>query len=80
MLFDYKTDKVVTMVKGMREKNIKIDGIGIQAHVSTSQHEHKIATNRSNIAKQIKKFGDIGLQVHITELDIKTSNESDAEM
>ena len=76
MLYDAKTDKVVEMVKHMQLQKIKIDGIGIQAHVGVNDGANK----RENVAHQIKKFGDLGLKVHITELDVKTDNDSEAEL
>ena len=76
MLYDFKTDKVVTMVKDMQRQKIQIDGIGIQAHVGVDDK----ANSRENVAKQIKKFGDLGLKVHITELDVKVANDSDWEL
>ena len=45
----------------------------MQAHVGI----HDPANSRRNVAKQIKKFGDLGLKVHITELDVKLDNNSD---
>ena len=34
IVYQSKADKIVTMVQDMQNKGIKIDGIGIQAHVS----------------------------------------------
>ena len=34
IVYESKADKIVTMVQDMQNKGIKIDGIGIQAHVS----------------------------------------------
>ena len=76
MLYDFKTDKVVEMVKQMQQKNIQIDGIGMQGHVGYNDGK---ANERENIAKQIKKFGDLGLKVHITELTVKVDKTNDWE-
>ena len=57
-------------------KKIQINGIGIQAHVGVDDG----ANSRENVAKQIKKFGDLGLKVHITELDVKVANDSNEEL
>ena len=45
----------------------------MQAHVGI----HDPANSRRNVAKRIKKFGDLSLKVHITELDVKVDNSSD---
>ena len=48
----------------------------MQSHHWTSD----TTANRQYIDKIIKKFSALGLQVHITELDVKTKNDSDAEL
>ena len=65
------------MVKGMQEKNIKIDGIGMQSHHRTTDTD---AASRETVDKTIKKFAALGLQVHITELDVKTVDDSEEEL
>ena len=49
----------------MKKKGIKIDGVGMQMHISTDKYP-----SRAHTSEIIKKFGAVGLQVHITELDI----------
>src|SRR5690606_35393818 len=49
---------------------VPIDGIGLQAHLSTN-------LNKQSIQDNIKRFGDIGLRVSLTEIDIKNSKTSD---
>lgn len=50
--------------------------MGIQAHVSVGQPN----ATRKDMAAAIKRFGDLGLTVHITELDVRASNDSHEEM
>ena len=76
VLFKNKQDKIVSMIQGIQSKGIKIDGMGIQAHVRTGQSN----ATRQDMAAAIKRFGDLGLQVHITELDVKASDDSQEEM
>jgi endo-1,4-beta-xylanase len=63
-----KADAIVDMVKGMQKHHIKIDGIGMQMHLTT-----KSPPSKDHTSMIIKKFGALGLQVHITELDIACS-------
>ena len=61
-----KSDQVYALVKGMQERNIAIDGVGLQFHWSLDQHDSLL-----DVATNMKRLGDLGLLVHITELDIK---------
>lgn len=59
-----KANYVYTMVKGMKERNIPIDGVGLQCHLGSS-------VNKANISSNIKRLGDLGLRVSCTEIDIR---------
>ncbi len=59
-----KSDKVYEAVKSMKERGIPIDAIGIQAHVGVGE-------DLSSMAANIKRFKDLGVNVQITELDVK---------
>ena len=48
----------------------------MQSHHSTSDTN----ASREDVDKVIKKFANLGLQVHITELDVKTANDSEEEL
>ena len=62
-----KSTAMYNMVKDMQERLIPIDGIGLQFHISLSNAGHWMSTVSANIAR----FAALGLEVHITELDIK---------
>ena len=61
-----KRGKIIKMIKSMQEKKVPIDGMGIQFHVDATGGN----LSRENIAETIKSFGELGLQVHITEMDV----------
>jgi endo-1,4-beta-xylanase len=61
-----KSDAVYTMVKGMKARGIPIDGVGMQFHVELNN-----LPPLDQVAQNIKRLGELGLQVHITELDIR---------
>lgn len=61
-----KSDAVYALVSGMKERGIPIHGVGLQMHVSISEYPPPEDT-RANI----QRLGDLGLTVHITELDVR---------
>ncbi|HZB44345.1 MAG TPA: endo-1,4-beta-xylanase, partial [Pyrinomonadaceae bacterium] len=60
-----KSDAVYAMVKDFRVRGVPIDGVGIQAHI-TDLEAKDLATLEANIAR----LAALGLQVHITEMDV----------
>ena len=68
-----KQDKIIKMIKSMQEKKIPIDGMGLQFHVDADGGN----MNRQDVANTIKRFGELGLQVHITEMDVGCPSCSD---
>lgn len=59
-----KSDAVYNMVKSFLQQGIPIDGVGLQAHLIVGQVP---GTMRQNI----QRFADLGVEVAITELDIR---------
>lgn len=59
----HKADAVVTLVKDLQSKGIKIDGVGMQAHYNTN-------TSITAVENSIKKFRDLGVKISISELDV----------
>ena len=53
------------MIAGMQAEGVPIHGVGLQYHVSVGDE-----ITRESTAQLIKSFGDMGLQVHITEMDV----------
>ncbi len=63
---NYKSDGVYTLVSGLVQRGVPIDGIGIQGHLGLSYlPELKSLTNNFD------RFNQLGLDVQFTELDIK---------
>jgi len=61
-----KSNGVYELVKGMQGRGIPIDGVGMQFHYEVNR-----LPNLDQVAQNMKRLGDLGLQVHITELDIR---------
>ncbi len=68
-----KADAVVTLVKSLQEKGIKIDGIGMQGHYSTT-------TSIKAVENSIKKFKELGVEISVTELDVGHYSMAGTEM
>lgn len=59
-----KSDAVYAMVKDFKQRSVPIDGVGLQMHVS------RLDFDTMNVAANIKRLTRLGVQVHITELDV----------
>ncbi len=74
-----KFQAVYNMVKDFVSRGVPIDGVGFQMHIDTSGYP---ATD--DLVRNIRKLTELGLQVHITEMDVRlpvnaqgTGSESD---
>jgi endo-1,4-beta-xylanase len=59
-----KSDAIYAMVREFKRQGVPIDGIGLQTHLGRE------LPNAASISANIARFTAIGLQVHITELDV----------
>ena len=59
-----KSDAIYAMVRDFRQRGVPIDGVGFQMHIA---HLHADA---ASISANIQRFTALGLQVHITEMDV----------
>lgn len=59
-----KREGVIRLIKDLRAKGAKVDGVGMQAHY------HLDYPTLEDLEASIKAFGENGLSVSITELDI----------
>ena len=69
-----KADAAYELVKGMKQRGVPIDAIGFQCHWEVGKHP-AVEEIRANI----KRFGDLGLEVWITELDLRVKMPATAE-
>ena len=76
---DYNTEQVmkmraiIDMVEALKQKGL-IDGIGLQCHISNS------SPSIADIEYSIKKYAETGLEIHITELDMGLTDNSEEEL
>jgi endo-1,4-beta-xylanase len=59
-----KTERVFRLIKHLLDLGVPIQGIGLQGHWSVFE------PSRAELESTIQKFGSLGLQVQITELDL----------
>lgn len=59
-----KRQAAIDLVKTLQENNIRIDGIGMQAHLQLDSPSIEL------IEESIQAFSDLGVKVMITELDV----------
>ena len=60
-----KSDAVYEMVKDFKKRGVPIDGVGIQAHILSLD-----VNELSSLPANLKRLTALGLQVHITEMDV----------
>lgn len=60
-----KSDKIHELLEGMLTRGIPVHGVGLQFHVDLGAEPRL-----TGVAENIKRLNDLGLQVHITELDV----------
>lgn len=59
-----KREKIYQLVKKLKDKNVPIHGVGLQAHWSIFE------PTQAELEKSITQFASLGLAVQITELDV----------
>ena len=70
-----KADRCYQWVKALLDRGAPIHGIGLQYHVQVDKHP-----TPTEVTQNIRRFNDLGLAVHITELDVwlpKNVSEAD---
>lgn len=65
-----KSDRVYKLVKSMIDRKVPIDGVGLQAHIGGGY------SDVAGVKVNMERFGALGLDVHITELDISYNSWS----
>lgn len=64
-----KSDAVYDLVRGMLQRGVPLNGVGFQAHLGLSY-----APKLDSLAKNLQRFGELGLEVQFTELDVKVQD------
>lgn len=59
-----KSDAIYAMVRDFKHRGVPIDGVGLQMHIGN------LHPDIASISANIGRFTALGLQVHITEMDV----------
>jgi endo-1,4-beta-xylanase len=59
-----KSDAIYAMVRDFRQRGVPIHGVGFQMHIEN------LRADVASISANIKRFTALGVQVHITEMDV----------
>jgi endo-1,4-beta-xylanase len=59
-----KSDAIYAMVRDFRQRGVPIDGVGLQMHIA------HMRADVASISENIKRLTALGVQVHITEMDV----------
>jgi len=72
-----KSDAIYAMAEDFKKRGVPLDGIGFQAHISLRFDD---PTKLASFAKNLERFAKLGLESHITELDIRLSDSNQASL
>jgi endo-1,4-beta-xylanase len=61
-----KSDRVYALVADMVARGVPIDGVGLQMHLTLAT-----APNPEDVLANMERLAELGLAVHITELDVR---------
>ena len=59
-----KREKIIRMIKDLKAKGVPVHGIGLQGHWALNE------PSKDQLDKTLKDFSELGMPLHITELDI----------
>ena len=71
---NHKSDAIYAMLKDFKQRRVPIDGVGLQLHIPTLDVD--IGAVSAAISANITRLTVLGLQVHITELNISLPVDS----
>lgn len=66
-----RSNAVYAMVRDFRQRGVPIDGVGFQMHIAN------LHADVASISANIERFTALGMQVHITEMDVALPVDAD---
>ena len=67
-----KSDAIYAMAADFKTRGVPLDGIGFQMHLDLSANN---ASWLASVEKNLRRFSDLGLEIHITELDVRLNGD-----
>jgi len=64
-----KAGAIYNMVKGLLNRGVPVHGVGLQMHIGLDAYPQP-----QHVAANINRLAALGLEVHITEMDVKIQN------
>ena len=61
-----KSDAIYELVKGLTQRGVPLDGVGLQMHVGLAE-----APPAEEVAANMERLAELGLIVHVTEMDVR---------
>jgi endo-1,4-beta-xylanase len=68
-----KSNAAYNMLKDLKSRGIPVDGIGFQMHLDI-----QYGFNYNDFASNMQRFADLGLEIYITEMDVRVSSNPSA--
>jgi endo-1,4-beta-xylanase len=65
-----KKQRIIELIKKLRQKGIVVDGVGMQMHITLTRPV------LYDFESSIKDFIDLGLEIHITEMDMSVYDDN----
>jgi endo-1,4-beta-xylanase len=68
-----KSDGFYNLLKSLVDKGVPVHGAGMQAHFNAGGVKHQRPPTPAMVKRQIRRIGELGLKVNISELDVRVS-------
>ena len=72
-----KSDTIYAMAQDFKNRGVPLDGIGFQFHIDLSFDN---PATLASVTSNFQRFAALGLEIHITELDIRLNDSSTASL
>jgi endo-1,4-beta-xylanase len=72
-----KSDAIYEMARDFKKRGVPFDGVGFQMHVSLKFDD---PAKLASVAKNLERFANLGLELQITELDVRLDDSSAASL
>lgn len=72
-----KSDAIYAMAEDFKKRGVPLDGIGFQAHVTLKFGD---SATLASFAKNMDRFAKLGLEIHLTEIDVRLTDSTPASL